>query len=168
MSQASFSTFVSSHGSSHNSTSTPFLMAALSSSDLFVIVVGVVLGGVYLFKDTLFAPKVKEAPIAVRSAESSSDSRDFVAKLKETVSVTPQFLVLSRPFLMPRPPEKAHCYLLWVSNRNGRGIRNSTRKGGKVKVWSWESCMRCRRVRFRKPRSSPRGLCRLLRDGNVR
>ena len=62
-------------------------MGSFSSSDLFAIIVGLVLGGLYLFKDSIFSPKVKEAPVPARTLEPSADSRDFVAKLKQTVRI---------------------------------------------------------------------------------
>lgn len=67
-------------------------MAAISSSDLVVIVLGLVLATLYLFKDTLFAAKTKDTSIAGGkfsgqggAADAAVDSRDFVAKLKATV-----------------------------------------------------------------------------------
>lgn len=68
-------------------------MATLSSSDLVVIALGVVLASLYLFKDVLFAVKSKNAPNSAKFAgangsatDDGADSRDFVAKLKATVS----------------------------------------------------------------------------------
>lgn len=70
-------------------------MAALSSSDLVVIIVVAVLGGLYLFKDNLLAGKVKDTPLGNGKAapgtgnglDIGADSRDFIAKLKATVSL---------------------------------------------------------------------------------
>lgn len=69
-------------------------MAGISSSDLVVIVLGLVLATLYLFKDTLFAAKGKDTSIAGgkfsgsgqggTAGDSAVDSRDFVAKLKAT------------------------------------------------------------------------------------
>ncbi|KAF9236519.1 hypothetical protein BU15DRAFT_49954 [Melanogaster broomeanus] len=60
-------------------------MAVTSSSDVAILALGVVLAGVYLFRDQIFsssAPKsVPAAPLKV--ANGHGNPRDFVAKLKE-------------------------------------------------------------------------------------
>ncbi|KAH9942906.1 cytochrome P450 oxidoreductase [Amylocystis lapponica] len=60
-------------------------MALVSSSDVVVLAVGLVLAAVYLFRDQLFsASKQKSVPVAPSKAVSngSGDPRDFVAKMK--------------------------------------------------------------------------------------
>jgi hypothetical protein len=87
MAQASYSTFVVSPAQpSDNIHRVPF-MSSWSRSDLFVVIIGLIVGGVYLFKDILFSEKVKEAPAPVKTSEPSADATDFVAKLKQTVSI---------------------------------------------------------------------------------
>ncbi|KAF6757575.1 cytochrome P450 oxidoreductase [Ephemerocybe angulata] len=56
-----------------------------SSSDVVVLGLGVVLAGLYLFKDQLFAAsKPKLAPVATKSsANGSGNPRDFIAKMKD-------------------------------------------------------------------------------------
>jgi len=71
------------------------IMTSLSTSDLFVIALGLLLGTIYLFKDKLFAPKVKEVPFRLGSktntlgstsaSDVGIDPRDFVAKLQQMV-----------------------------------------------------------------------------------
>lgn len=69
----------------------PFALSATgmttSSSDVVVLGLGVVLAGLYLFKDQLFAAsKPKIAPVANKSAANGSGNpRDFIAKMKEGV-----------------------------------------------------------------------------------
>ncbi|EPQ54747.1 NADPH-dependent cytochrome P450 oxidoreductase [Gloeophyllum trabeum ATCC 11539] len=61
-------------------------MAIASTSDLFILSLGIVLAALYLFKDQLFAPakpKSVLAPVSNRSANASGNPRDFVAKMKE-------------------------------------------------------------------------------------
>ena len=62
-------------------------MAAVISSDMVVLAVGIVLATVYLFRDTLFAAsKPKSAPLtASKSAAGGGNPRDFIAKMKEGV-----------------------------------------------------------------------------------
>lgn len=78
--------------------SAPFLevpptakMVSLSSSDLAVVAIGIILASLYLFKDLLFAAKSSKGASGGKAAvgngyEEGTDSRDFVAKLKATVS----------------------------------------------------------------------------------
>ncbi len=64
-------------------------MAGFSSSDTVVLGVGVVIAGLYLFKDAIFAPsKSKSVPVPTSKSQAngSGNPRDFVAKMKETVS----------------------------------------------------------------------------------
>jgi NADPH-ferrihemoprotein reductase len=59
-----------------------------SSSDFFVLSIGVALAALYLFRDQLFsASKAKAIPIvASKQANGSGNPRDFIAKMKEAVS----------------------------------------------------------------------------------
>ncbi|KAI9568389.1 hypothetical protein HD554DRAFT_2205066 [Boletus coccyginus] len=59
-------------------------MAISSSSDVAILTVGVVLAGVYLFRDQIFSSKEKVVPAApTKTSNGHSNPRDFVAKLKE-------------------------------------------------------------------------------------
>jgi NADPH-ferrihemoprotein reductase len=62
-------------------------MTSTSSSDVFILALGVGLAAIYLFRDQLFAAsKPKTAPAAASKAmNGSGNPRDFVAKMKETV-----------------------------------------------------------------------------------
>lgn len=66
-------------------------MVSLSSSDLVVVALGIILASLYLFKDIIFVAKSKTAPMAGKTASNGAaaedgapDARDFVAKLKAT------------------------------------------------------------------------------------
>ncbi|KAF8635970.1 hypothetical protein AX15_000134 [Amanita polypyramis BW_CC] len=58
---------------------------AQSSSDVFVLAVGVILAAVYLFRDQIFSPSTSTtAPTAPKAVgNGSGNPRDFVAKMKE-------------------------------------------------------------------------------------
>ncbi len=74
-------------------------MAISASSDVVVLVVGVVLASLYLFRDQLFNSSVKPKTTAshqVKEANGHGNPRDFVAKMKAGV----------RHFLLPL------CYIL--------------------------------------------------------
>ncbi|KAF8630895.1 hypothetical protein AX17_005253 [Amanita inopinata Kibby_2008] len=60
-------------------------MTSSSSSDVFVLAIGVILAAVYLFRDQLFAAsKPKSAPVVTKTtANGSGNPRDFIAKMKE-------------------------------------------------------------------------------------
>ncbi|KAJ7695704.1 hypothetical protein B0H17DRAFT_1055278 [Mycena rosella] len=59
-------------------------MASSSSSDVVILGLGVVLAGLYLFRDQLFsASKPKVAPPTTKAANGSGNPRDFIAKMKE-------------------------------------------------------------------------------------
>lgn len=62
-------------------------MASTSSSDIFILAIGVVLAALYLFRDQLFAAsKPKVAPVVANKATNGSGNpRDFIAKMKEGV-----------------------------------------------------------------------------------
>jgi NADPH-ferrihemoprotein reductase len=63
-------------------------MSSTSSSDIFILALGVGLAAVYLFRDQLFAAsKPKTAPVAAaKGMNGSGNPRDFIAKMKETVN----------------------------------------------------------------------------------
>ena len=70
---------------------------APSNSDVVVLAFGVILAAVYLFRDQLFsASSQKAAPTVTKSAvtNGSGNPRNFIAKMKETVSRAPH---LRRP-----------------------------------------------------------------------
>lgn len=61
-------------------------MAVSSSSDVFILGLGVVLAALYLFRDQLFAvAKPKAVAIPSKITDSDEDPRDFVAKMKKGV-----------------------------------------------------------------------------------
>jgi NADPH-ferrihemoprotein reductase len=77
-----------------NTTFSPAVpVMATSSSDLFILSIGVALAALYIFRDQLFsAAKPKEASIpASKQANGSGNPRDFIAKMKEAVSTNPFF-----------------------------------------------------------------------------
>ena len=75
-------------------------MAATSSSDVVILALGVVLAAVYLFRDQLFAASTpKSAPVtASKAASGGGNPRDFIAKMKEGVSLR---LISSRACIEP-------------------------------------------------------------------
>jgi NADPH-ferrihemoprotein reductase len=68
-------------------------MALSASSDVVVLVLGVVLASLYLFRDQLFSSslKSKTTTLPVKEANGDGNPRDFVAKMKAGVR---QFLSL--------------------------------------------------------------------------
>ncbi|KAF7346044.1 NADPH--cytochrome P450 reductase [Mycena sanguinolenta] len=60
-------------------------MASTSSSDVIVLGLGVVLAGLYLFREQIFSgsSKPKVAPVPMKAANGSGNPRDFIAKMKE-------------------------------------------------------------------------------------
>jgi NADPH-ferrihemoprotein reductase len=62
-------------------------MAVSSSSDVFILVLGVVLAALYLFRDQLFATaKPKAVSLPSKLNDSDGNPRDFVEKMKRGVS----------------------------------------------------------------------------------
>jgi NADPH-ferrihemoprotein reductase len=62
-------------------------MAVSSSSDVFILVLGVVLAALYLFRDQLFvASKPKAVSLTSKLADGDENPRDFIAKMKSGVS----------------------------------------------------------------------------------
>jgi NADPH-ferrihemoprotein reductase len=64
-------------------------MTITSTSDVFVLTLGVVLAALYLFRDQLFvASKPKSIPITTSARVIAGDEnpRDFIAKMKAGVS----------------------------------------------------------------------------------
>lgn len=58
------------------------------STDIIVLALGVVLAAAYLFRDQLFSgSKQSSVPVPTKAANGSGNPRDFVAKMKEGVSV---------------------------------------------------------------------------------
>ncbi|KAI0051134.1 NADPH-dependent cytochrome P450 oxidoreductase [Auriscalpium vulgare] len=57
-------------------------MAVSSSSDVVVLVVGIVLAALYLFRDQLFASKPKSTALPTRESNGHGNPRDFVEKMK--------------------------------------------------------------------------------------
>ncbi|KAJ6466419.1 putative cytochrome P450 oxidoreductase [Mycena sanguinolenta] len=61
-------------------------MASTSSSDVIVLGLGVVLAGLYLFREQIFSgsSKPKVAPVPTKAANGSGNPRDFITKMKES------------------------------------------------------------------------------------
>lgn len=63
---------------------------ASSSSDVVILGLGVVLAALYLFKDQIFSgqskPSVPAIPSKSATANGGGNPRDFIAKMKESVS----------------------------------------------------------------------------------
>jgi hypothetical protein len=67
---------------------------ATSSSDVFVLSIGVVLAALYLFRDQIFsAAKPKTVPVVSKQTNGSANPRDFIAKMKEAVSIPSCFFL---------------------------------------------------------------------------
>ena len=92
-----------------------------SNSDIIVLAVGLVLAAVYLFRDQLFAQnKPKAVPVsASKASNGSGNPRDFVAKMKEGVSVAASLAssLESRKTNATWRTEKTHRHLLRLANR---------------------------------------------------
>ncbi|KAH8104496.1 cytochrome P450 oxidoreductase [Cristinia sonorae] len=58
-------------------------MPSASSSDVVILVLGVVLAAAYLFKDQIFASKPSTPVPAAKQANGGGNPRDFIAKMKE-------------------------------------------------------------------------------------
>jgi hypothetical protein len=65
-----------------------FIMALSVSLDVLVLVLGVVLAALYLFRDQVFSssPKPKTTSLPAKEANGHGNPRDFVAKMKAGVS----------------------------------------------------------------------------------
>ena len=101
-------------------------MAISASSDVVVLVLGVVLASLYLFRDQLFSssPKPKTSAPTVKEANGHGNPRDFVEKMKAGVC----HLLLSLHYISKNSfIEKAPCHLLRLTNWDCRGIRYSYR-----------------------------------------
>jgi len=62
-------------------------MAVSSSSDAFILALGVVLAALYLFRDQIFAAaKPKAVSLPSKHSDGDENPRDFVAKMKNGVS----------------------------------------------------------------------------------
>jgi hypothetical protein len=64
-----------------------FTMALSTSPDALVLVLGIVLAGLYLFRDQVFSSssKPKTTTLPVKEANGHGNPRDFVAKMKAGV-----------------------------------------------------------------------------------
>ncbi|KAF8333467.1 uncharacterized protein EI90DRAFT_2916594 [Cantharellus anzutake] len=58
-------------------------MASLSTSDILVVALGLVLGTLYLYKDSLFSSKSIDGGFKLPNGNAAIDPRDFVARLKQ-------------------------------------------------------------------------------------
>lgn len=72
-------------------------MAGSSSSDVVVLAVGIIIAAVYLFRDQIFtSSKAKSVPLpSQKVAAGGGNPRDFIAKMKEGVSLFPGSSCLS-------------------------------------------------------------------------
>lgn len=108
-----------------------------SYSDIIVLALGVILAAVYLFRDQLFAAsKPKTVPTSSSKANAGGGNpRDFIAKMKEGVSVYHCSLYYT---LTPCnvSAEKAHRHLLRLANRYCGGVCHSSCQGGEAEVRS--------------------------------
>jgi len=101
-------------------------MTISASSDVVVLVLGVVLASLYLFRDQLFnsSPKPKTTTPTVKEANGHGNPRDFVEKMKDGVC---HLLLLFYYISQNSFVEKAPCHFLRLTNWDGRGIRYSYR-----------------------------------------
>lgn len=101
--------------------------AMSSASDVVILGLGVVLAGLYLFKDQIFSSKASKVPVvpSKSAANGGGNPRDFVAKMKETVRPT-AFISHSGRLtpLFSLHTEKACHHFLRLSNRHCRGVCN--------------------------------------------
>ena len=110
----------------------------MASSDVVVLVLGVVLASLYLFRDQLFSSSLKPKTTAppAKEANGHGNPRDFVAKM---VAGVRYFLLLFCCILLSSESsaaEKAPCHLLRLTNRDGRGVRHPYCQGSQVKIRS--------------------------------
>lgn len=71
----------------------------VATTDIVVAAVGITAAGAYIFREQIFGGgKAKTADSTIASADADDSSRDFVAKLKATVSR--RVHVRSRDFLI--------------------------------------------------------------------
>ena len=92
-------------------------MALPISSDTLVLVLGVVLAALYLFRDQIFnsSSKPKTPAPTVKEANGDGNPRDFVAKMK--AGVCRSFFTFQLHFYN-YSAEKAPCHLLRLTDRN--------------------------------------------------
>lgn len=115
-------------------------MAISSTSDVAVLVLGVGLAALFLFRDQIFSGSgAKTVAPPVKQQNGGGDPRNFIEKMKAGVR---------RPFrrrpithsltvhALFSPTEEAPRHLLRFANGYGGGVRHSHRQGGKVKVRS--------------------------------
>ena len=89
-------------------------MPTVSTSDVAILGLGVILAGTYLFRDQIFASKQKLVPVApAKTSNGHGNPRDFIAKMKEGVWSF-DFFCLSQSTYSHL--EKASSYLLWLAN----------------------------------------------------
>jgi hypothetical protein len=95
----------------------------MASSDAVVLVLGLVLASLYLFRDQLFSSSIKPKTTTppVKEANGHGNPRDFVAKMVAGVRYFLSLVLLHS--LKPFAAEKAPCHLLRLTNRDGRGVR---------------------------------------------
>lgn len=124
-------------------------MAATSSSDVFILAVGIVVAALYLFRNSIFTAGPKPAaviPPKDQSSHGTGDPRDFVAKMKAGVSN--QCYPLHLTFSVFSYLEKEARYLLWFPNRHRRGVCYPVGQRSKVKIWLDIPRLRSGRVRL--------------------
>lgn len=62
-------------------------MAIGSTSDVAILGAGVVIAGVYLFREQIFSSKPKEAAPIAKFTDGDENPRDFIQKMKDGVCV---------------------------------------------------------------------------------
>ena len=92
-------------------------MALPISSDALVLVLGVVLAALYLFRDQIFSSssKPKTPALPVKESNGHGNPRDFVQKMK--AGVCRSFFTFQLYFYSYFV-EKATCHLLRLTDRN--------------------------------------------------
>jgi len=92
-------------------------MALPISSDTLVLVLGVVLAALYLFRDQIFSSSSKpKTPVStVKEVGGDGNPRDFVQKMKAGVC---RSLFTCQLYFYDYFAEKAPCHLLWLTNWN--------------------------------------------------
>ena len=111
--------------SSNYTTFSPVPPEMATSSDAVILSIGVVLAALYLFRDKLFsASKPKITPIVPKQANGSANPRDFIAKMKEAVSIPVCFFFFV--FYLVYLTEETPCHILRFADRYCRGVCHSS------------------------------------------
>ena len=95
-------------------------MALPISSDTLVLVLGVVLAALYLFRDQIFnsSSKPKTPVVPVKETNGNGNPRDFVQKMKAGVCCCSFFTFQLHSYRYFFFVEKASCHLLRLTDWN--------------------------------------------------